>query len=39
VSTVALYHEKIKIGTYIVSTRDTGHALMEIVFKSSSIIT
>jgi hypothetical protein len=38
-STVALYHENIKVGTYIVSTRDTDHTLVEIVFKSSGIIT
>jgi hypothetical protein len=30
VSTVALYHENIKVGTYIVSTRDTDHTLVYI---------
>ena len=39
VSTVVLYHENIKVGTYIVSTQDTDHTLVEIVFKSCSIIT
>jgi hypothetical protein len=35
----ALYHENIKVGTYIVSTPEADHTLVEIVFKWFGITT